>query len=69
MSEKNNPIEMLFADKSLSELSEDFKTKASVIFEDAVALKVAEEKKTIRENYRKKLRKKKKRLKKIWNLK
>jgi len=49
------PIEILFADESLSELSEDFKTKASVIFENAVAEQVADHKKTLEEEFEKKL--------------
>lgn len=44
MANEKTPIEILFSDESLSTLSEDFKGKATVIFENAVAAKVAEEK-------------------------
>lgn len=47
MVDEKKPIEILFEDKSLSELSEDFKTKASVLFENAVATQVAKEKKDL----------------------
>lgn len=47
MADEKKPIEILFEDKSLSELSEDFKTKATVLFENAVANQVAEEKKVL----------------------
>ena len=49
------PIELLFADNSLSDLSEEFKTKASVIFENAVAEQVAEQKKVLEEELGNKL--------------
>jgi len=55
MADKEKTIEMLFNDDSLSELSEDFKTKATVIFENAVATKVAEEKEALEEAYVEKL--------------
>jgi hypothetical protein len=55
MADENNPIEILFGDDSLSDLSEDFKTKATVIFENAVATQVVEEKKTLEEEYEAKL--------------
>jgi hypothetical protein len=55
MADEKKPIEILFSDDSLSELSEDFKTKATVIFENAVAGQVAEEKKVLEEEFEKKL--------------
>ena len=55
MAEKQKIFESLFADESLTELSEDFKTKASVIFENAVAAKVTEAKKSLDEEYTRKL--------------
>ena len=55
MAEKKNLFESLFADESLSELSEDFKTKATVIFENAVAAQIAEEKQKLEEEYQTKL--------------
>lgn len=50
-----SPIGMLFEDDSLSNLSEDFKAKATVIFETAVANQVIEEKKVIEEEFSTKL--------------
>jgi hypothetical protein len=61
MAEKT-PIEILFADDSLSELSEDFKTKASVIFENAVAEQVAEQKKVLEEEFGKKIEEERKKI-------
>lgn len=55
MADVKTPIGILFEDASLSELSEDFKAKASVIFESAVAAGVAEIKKTLDEEYTQKL--------------
>jgi len=55
MADEKKPIEILFSDDSLSDLSEDFKTKATVIFENAVAGQVAEEKKVIEEEFKTKL--------------
>jgi len=55
MADEKNPIEILFGDESLSDLSEDFKTKATVIFENAVAKQVVEEKKELEEEYKTKL--------------
>ena len=55
MADEKKPIEILFSDDSLSELSEDFKSKATVIFENAVANQVAEEKKVIEEEFETKL--------------
>ena len=52
MAEDKNPIEILFNDESLSELSEDFKTKATVMFENAVANQVAEEKVALKEEHK-----------------
>jgi hypothetical protein len=52
MSDKEKkPIEMLFSDDSLSELSEDFKTKASVIFESAVENQINEQRKVLEEEF------------------
>ena len=59
---KKNPVEILFEDESLSELSTDFKTKATVIFENAVANLVADEKKVLEEDYQKKLDEQQKKL-------
>lgn len=55
MADEKKPIEILFGDESLSELSEDFKTKATVIFENAVASQVSEEKGVLEEEYKTKL--------------
>jgi hypothetical protein len=55
MADEKKPIEILFSDDSLSDLSEDFKTKATVIFENVVAGQVAEEKKVIEEEFKTKL--------------
>ena len=60
MADEKKPIEILFGDESLSDLSEDFKTKATVIFENAVATQVLEEKKTLEESYEAKLEEQKK---------
>lgn len=53
--EEKKGIEMLFEDSTLSELSEDFKSKATIIFENAVALQVSDEKKKLEEDYNTKL--------------
>lgn len=55
MADEKKPIEILFGDESLSDLSEDFKTKATVIFENAVASQVVDEKKVLEEEYQTKL--------------
>ena len=53
--ENKKLFESLFADDSLSELSEDFKKKAAVIFENAVDAKVAKIKKSLKEEYSKRI--------------
>lgn len=55
MVDEKKPIEVLFSDESLTDLSEDFKTKATVIFENAVAAQVSNEKKVMEESYKAKL--------------
>lgn len=55
MADVTKPIETLFSDESLKDLSEDFKTKATVMFENAVANQVASEKATLKEEYEGKL--------------
>lgn len=55
MADEKKPIEILFGDESLSELSEDFKTKATVLFENAVATQVAEEKKVLEADFQAKV--------------
>ncbi len=55
MAEEKTGIALLFEDNSLSELSDDFKQKATVIFETAVAEKVIEEKKALEEEYKNRL--------------
>jgi len=53
--EGKKPIEILFSDASLTNLSEDFKAKASVLFESAVQAEVAKEKLAMEESYKAKL--------------
>ena len=55
MADEKKPIEILFSDDSLSDLSEDFKSKATVIFENAVATQIAKEKNSIKEEFQLKL--------------
>ena len=55
MADEKKPIEILFSDESLSDLSEDFKSKATVMFESAVANQVTEEKLALKEEYETKL--------------
>lgn len=52
MADEKKPIEILFSDESLSDLSEDFKTKATVIFENAVAAQVVKEKEALEESFK-----------------
>jgi hypothetical protein len=60
MADEKKGIEILFEDESLQDLSEDFKTKATVIFETAVAKGVSEEKQALEEEYETKLEESKK---------
>jgi hypothetical protein len=60
MADEKKGIEILFEDESLQDLSEDFKTKATVIFETAVAKGVSEEKQALEEEYEEKLEESKK---------
>jgi len=62
MADEKKGIEILFEDESLQDLSEDFKTKATVIFETAVAKGVQDEKQVIKEEYETKLEESKKEL-------
>jgi len=55
MVDEKKPIQVLFSDESLKDLSEDFKTKATVIFENAVASQVSEEKKVLEAGFDAKL--------------
>ena len=59
MADNKKLIDVLFEDTNLSELSSDFKTKATVIFETAVANQVLEEKRILKEDYTRKLDKEK----------
>ena len=60
MADEKKGIEILFEDESLQDLSEDFKTKATVIFETAVAKGVSEEKQALKEEYEERLEESKK---------
>jgi len=62
MADEKKGIEILFEDESLQDLSEDFKTKATVIFETAVAKGVQEEKQALEEEFEAKLEESKKEL-------
>lgn len=60
MADENKGIEILFEDESLQDLSEDFKTKATVIFNTAVAKAVVEEKRILEESFDDRLEEEKK---------
>lgn len=55
MSKEYKGIEVLFEDESLKDISEDFKSKATVIFETAVAKAVADQKEIMEAEYNEKI--------------